>query len=155
VDDVYWKAALACFVLFSSFVRPSKERGRAVFVRSPSSIEYRYSLSPSSLSAFFPFFFEKKNCVRPVFCFTVRCLTTYALIFLRLVASRFAHCFRKQTSRALVLPYGYRIASYYITIRISFPQKRLTNLFIQTVTVRYMYSGNQDVAKYRAYGTVY
>ncbi len=80
MDDVYWKAALACFVLFSSFVRPSKERGRAVFVRSPSSIEYRYSLSPSPLSAFLPFFFPKTNCVSPVFCFTVRCLTTYALI---------------------------------------------------------------------------
>jgi len=62
VDDVYWKAALACFVLFSSFVCPSKERGRAVFVRSPSSIEYRYSLSPSPLSASLPFFFSKKIC---------------------------------------------------------------------------------------------
>jgi len=144
---------LLCLVLFicSSF-KGEREGSVCSF-----SILYRISLFPFPfvVVCVFSFFFREKNCVRPVFCFTVRCLTTYALIFLRLVASRFAHCFRKQTSRALVLPYGYRIASYYITIRISFPQKRLTNLFIQTVTVRYMYSGNQDVAKYRAYGTVY
>jgi hypothetical protein len=155
VDDVYWKAAVACFVLFSSFVRPSKERGRAVFVRSPSSIEYRYSLFPSSLSAFLPFFFrEKKLCQTCVLFY--RALPHY-------ICPHFPSS-RRLSIRSLLpqtnLPrartplwISYRIVLYYNTYL--FSSKRLTNLFIQTVTVRYMYSGNQDVAKYRAYGTVY
>ena len=143
--------ALSCSLHL--FVLQRREGGQCLFVLHPlSNIVIPFPLR--RCLRLYLFFFQKKF-VRPVFCFSVRCLTTYALIFLRLVASRFAHCFRKETSRALVLSLwiSYRIVLYYNTYL--FSSKRLTSLFIQTVTVRYMYSGNQDVAKYRAYGTVY
>jgi hypothetical protein len=74
VDGAIWRAACACFVLFSSFVRvcfKGEREGGAVFVRSPSSIEYRYSLSPSPSSVFLlSFFFFKKKTVSDLFCFS-------------------------------------------------------------------------------------
>jgi hypothetical protein len=53
------------------------------------------------------------------FCSPVRCVTTHSLIFLRL-ASRFAHLSDEETSRPLgVVPFAYRIVSYYIPMRVS------------------------------------
>lgn len=144
VDDVNWRAAPPTLSYsLHLFGLASKEReGGAVFVRSPYSIEYRYSPSPSPSSPFLLYFFFFKKIVSDLcFCFLVRCVTTICPYFLRL-ASRFAHCSRKETSCHLVVPYAYRIDPYYITLRISTPQR---DFFIQTVTVRYLYSGYSDV----------
>jgi len=99
VDGVIWRAAPGCFVLFSSFVRDcfkGEREGGAVFVRSPSSIEYRYSPSPSPSSVFLLFFSSKKL----VSVLSSRCVTTYASFFFLFLfffpsprlASRSTHC---------------------------------------------------------------
>jgi len=132
----------ACLVLFSSFVGACFKGERGMGNICSFSILYRISLFPfpfAVVSVFFlPFsFFFKKFVSDLCFCFLVRCVTTICPHFLRL-ASRFAHCSRKETSCPLVVPYAYRIDPYYITLRISTPQR---DLFIQAVTVRYLYSG--------------
>lgn len=73
VDDVNWRAAPPTLSYSLHLFRlTSKEReGGAVFVRSPYSIEYRYSPSPSPSSPFLLYFLLfQKNCVRFVFLFS-------------------------------------------------------------------------------------
>jgi len=144
---------LLCLVLFicSSF-KGEREGSVCSF-----SILYRISLFPFPfvVVCVFTFFFrEKKLCQTCVLFY--RALPHYICPHFPSPRRLSIRSLLPQTNlpRARTpLWISYRIVLYYNTYL--FSSKRLTNLFIQTVTVRYMYSGNQDVAKYRAYGTVY
>jgi len=119
VDGVIWRAAPGCFVLFSSFVRDcfkGEREGGAVFVRSPSSIEYRYSPSPSPSSVFLLFFFFKKISVGSFLALRHHiCLLFLSLsLFLSFASPRLSIHSLLPAKRpyVLVVTYPYRIVPY-------------------------------------------
>jgi hypothetical protein len=140
VDGVIWSAAppaLPYSLHLFRFTSKKREREGLCLVRSPSSIEYRYSPSPSPSSVFLLFFFEKL--CRIVFCcsYALRhhhiCPHFFPFLFIIFPSLPLAFPLdsliapRKETPRPLVVPYPYRTVSYYIT-NVSFsPPNRLTN----------------------------
>jgi len=138
VDGVMWSAAPACSALFSSFVGVRREREGQCFVRSPSTIEYRYSPSPSpSSTVFLPFFFLKNLC-RIVFCYSYALrhhicapLFLFLLSFLRFASpldSLIAPSKETPPARSPV-SISYRTVLYYNTYFLLRPTDRLKSTF--------------------------
>jgi len=135
VDGVLWSAAppaLPYSLRLFRFTAKEREREGQCLVRSPSSIEYRYSPSPSPSSVFLRFFFSKNLC-RIVFCYSYAFhmpsffLFFFFIIFSSLRLVSFLIAPRKETparswSRIHIVPYRtilQRVSSS--------PSNRLTN----------------------------
>lgn len=137
MDGVIWRAARACFVLFSSFVRvyfKGEREGGAVFVRSPSSIEYRYSLSRSPSSVFLlSFSFSKKKLCRLFFLSVASPrMPSFSNYFSPFASPRLSIYPLLPAKRPypLVVPNPYRIVPYRTILQYvssSSPSNRLTN----------------------------
>ena len=103
---------LLCLILLVCF--KGEREGGAVFVRSPSSIEYRYSLSPSPSSVFLLSFLFLSKIVSDLCSFfaSPRMPSSYFQFFFSLLASPLDSLIAPRKETPLVVPNPYRIAPY-------------------------------------------
>jgi hypothetical protein len=158
------ECGIAYFVLFSSLVsvycKKEREREGQCLIHSPSSIEYRYSPSPSPSSVFLRLFFEKfvLDCVLLFLCVAASphmpssfFFSFFFIIFSSLrLASRFTHCSPQGDPRPLVvLSIPYRTILQRVS---SSPSNSLTNQpsfrnLLMVGTVQCIYLSDRKAAR--------